>query len=196
MRIVPLDSESWPAFSDWFASRDASSDARWCWCMYWRRRGLDWSNSTAEGNRSELQALVRRPDGPPPGLVALDDDGRAIGWVSVGPRTDYERIERSKTLPRTDDRPVWTIVCFVVARGARRRGVTRALLDAAIRHARAGGAPAVEAYPADPGEVRIPAAAAYTGLRRTFEAAGFRKVADTTSKTGGYPRVVMRLELG
>lgn len=193
MRIVPLDAETWPALVELFS---AGGDPRWCWCMYWRRRGLDWTNSTAEGNRAELEALSVRRDGPAPGLVALDDEGRAIGWVAVGPRSEFERIERSRVIPRTDELPVWAVVCFVVARRARGHGVGRALLDAAVAHARANGAPAVEAYPADPGEERLSAAAAYTGVRRTFEAAGFRKLADTGSKTGGHPRVVMRLDLG
>jgi GNAT superfamily N-acetyltransferase len=196
MRIVPLTPEIWSTFADWFGSRDSSPDGRWCWCMYWRRRGLDWTNSSADGNRADLEALTCRPQGPAPGLVALDDDGRAIGWISVGPRTEYERIERSRRLPRLDERPVWTVVCFVVARSTRRRGITRALLDAAIEYARTNGAPALEAYPADPGDARLPAAAAYTGLRRVFEAAGFEKVADTASRAGGYPRVAMRMELG
>jgi GNAT superfamily N-acetyltransferase len=192
VRIVPLTPATWPVLVELFS---AGGDPKWCWCMYWRRRGLDWTNSTADANRADLEALTRRPQGPAPGLVALDDDGRAIGWISVGPRSEYERVERSRSLPRLDDRPVWTVVCFVVARGARRRGVTRALLEAAIDHARASGAPALEAFPADPGDARLPAAAAYTGLRRTFEDAGFEKVSDTASRTGGFPRIAMRLEL-
>ncbi len=133
---------------------------------------------------------------PAPGLVALDDDGQPIGWISVGPRADFERLERSRTIPRLDDRPVWSVVCFVVGRSVRGQGVARALLDGAIEYARASGATALEAYPADPGEGRLPVAAAYTGVLTTFEAAGFQRVAATTSHTGGAPRVVVRLELG
>ena len=36
------------------------------------------------------------------GLVALEGDGedaRAVGWVSLGPRGDFERIVRSKVIP-------------------------------------------------------------------------------------------------
>jgi GNAT superfamily N-acetyltransferase len=198
MEIRPLTPELWPAFETWFASRDTSSDARGCWCMWWRRRGLDFSNTTAARNRAQMRELTDRAAAegtPTPGLVAIDD-GRVIGWISIGPRTDFERLERSRTIPRLDDRPVWSIVCFVVGRSARGRGVTRSLLDGAIEHARANGATALEAYPADPGDERLSTAAAYTGLLTTFEAASFRKVADTTSRTGAAPRVVVRLELG
>lgn len=197
MRVVPLTPELWPAFSEWFGSRDTSTDCRWCWCLFWRQRGMDFSNTTAEGNRDGLRELTERAatSGPAPGLVAIDEDGKMVGWVSLGPRTDFERLERSRTIPRLDDRPVWSVVCFVVGRRARGRGVARALLEAAIGHARANGAPTLEAYPADPGDARLPATAAYTGMLPMFEAAGFTKVADTTSRTGGAPRVVVRREL-
>ena len=37
---------------------------------------------------------------------------------------------------------------------------------------------------------------AYVGTRRLFEHAGFTKAADTDSVLNGFPRVLMRLELG
>jgi hypothetical protein len=36
---------------------------------------------------------------------------------------------------------------------------------------------------------------AYVGTRKLFEDAGFTKAADSRSVSGGFPRVVMRLEL-
>ncbi len=36
---------------------------------------------------------------------------------------------------------------------------------------------------------------AYVGTRKLFEDAGFTKAADTTSVAGGFPRVLMRLDL-
>lgn len=195
MRIVPVNPDVWPAVAVLFAE---GGDPRWCACMYWRVRGLDWTNSTAEGNRIAMGSAVEdaaESGAPAPGLAALDDAGRAIGWVAVSPRTVYERIERSRVIPRVDDRPVWSVVCFVVSRSSRGRGVAAALLDAAIEHARVAGAPALEAYPADPGEARLPAGAAYCGTLALFEAAGFAKVADTGSRTGGVPRVLVRREL-
>ena len=70
-----------------------------------------------------------------------------VGWVSVGPRGDYERLAHSRVLAPVDDKPVWSIVCFVVGRQARGQGVATALLDAAIDYARDHGATTLEAYP-------------------------------------------------
>lgn len=112
---------------------------------------------------------------PAPGLIAYRD-GRAVGWVSLGPRTDFARLNASKILAPVDDRPVWSIVCFVVGRRARGQGIARALLDAAIAFARDQGATMLEAYPAETDGTRIPAANAYKGTRSMFEQAGFEVV--------------------
>jgi GNAT superfamily N-acetyltransferase len=161
-------------FSDLAALFEEGGDPRWCWCTYFRFRGRDWSNSTARGNRAELRALTKRKFAP--GLVAYRDD-RAVGWVSLAPRADYERLASSKILAPLDDVPVWSIVCFVVSRRSRRQGVAAALLDAAIEYARSHGATTLEAYPVEvPKGERIPSANAYHGTLTMFERAGFTVV--------------------
>jgi GNAT superfamily N-acetyltransferase len=128
--------------------------------------------------------------------VAFDGD-RAVGWVSLGPRSDFERVERSRVIPRVDDRPVWSIVCFAVSASARGQGVARALLEGAIDHARERGAEALEAYPIaiDEGEPIHPEAA-FTGTLPMFERAGFRVVADRASDPSSrHQRVVVRKDL-
>jgi GNAT superfamily N-acetyltransferase len=91
----------------------------------------------------------------------------------------------------------WAISCFVVSRDARGQGVASALLAAAGDHARAARAAAVEGYPIDPDAVgagRVRDTGAYVGTRSMFERAGFRIAAQTTSVSGGAPRVVARLD--
>jgi ribosomal protein S18 acetylase RimI-like enzyme len=144
--------------------------------------------------RERLHDQARSDD--PPGLVAFDGE-RAIGWVSLGPRTEFERIVRSRVIPTIDDRPVWSIVCFAVSSTARGQGIARALLDAAIAYARERGADAVEAYPVaiDDGEPIHPDAA-FTGTLPMFERAGFQVVADSASDpSSSHRRVVVRREL-
>jgi GNAT superfamily N-acetyltransferase len=153
-------------------------DPKWCWCAYYRVRGMSWTNSTPESNRSVLENAVRTTARRhrAPGLVAYRD-GEAVGWVSLGPREDYDRLEHSKVYARIDDAPVWSIVCFVVGRRARGQGVASALLDAAIAYATDRGATILEAYPAQTDGGRIPAASAYHGTLSMFQRAGFEVVA-------------------
>jgi GNAT superfamily N-acetyltransferase len=171
---------------------DQGGDSKWCWCSYFRVRGLSWSNSTPAANRTLLSELAGR--GPAPGLVAYRD-GLAVGWVSLGPREDYERLAYSRALTPIDDRPVWSIVCFVVGRRERGHGVASALLEAAIEHARASGATTLEAYPADTAGDRITSANAYKGTLSMFERAGFTEVARRQASAGTAARPIVRLEL-
>ncbi|MGH9887881.1 MAG: GNAT family N-acetyltransferase [bacterium] len=190
-RIAPLDQSNWPALEALFRE---GGDPRWCWCQHWRLRSKDMAAAKVPQLRERLHAQAASDE--PPGLVAFDGE-RAVGWVSLGPRTDFERIVLSKVIPKIDDRPVWSIVCFAVSETARGQGVARALLDAAVEHARSRGAVAVEAYPvALPDTGSIPAEAVFTGTLPMFERAGFRVVADRASDpSASRQRVVVRREL-
>ena len=168
--IRPLTKARLPDLAALF---DEGGDPKTCQCAFWRVPGSGWGNWSKAKNRAVLASLASRD--PAPGLVAYRG-GRAVGWVSVGPREDYGRLERSKVLARIDDKPVWSIVCFVVSRAVRGQGIATALLDAAVDYARDHGATLVEAYPVDPSRGRVPAASAYTGPLGMFERAGFAVV--------------------
>ncbi|MFN2483556.1 MAG: GNAT family N-acetyltransferase [Candidatus Limnocylindria bacterium] len=175
LAIRPLTPARLPDLAVLFAQR---GDAKSCWCAFYRVRGMLWTNSTPESNRGVLEKAVRTAarEHRAPGLVAYRDK-EVVGWVSLGPREDYDRLEHSKVYARVDDAPVWSIVCFVVGRRVRGRGVASALLDAAIAYAREHGAAALEAYPAETDGERVPAASAYHGTLSMFERAGFEVVA-------------------
>jgi GNAT superfamily N-acetyltransferase len=52
-------------------------------------------------------------------------------------------------LKRVEVVPVWSLSCFYVRRGYRKRGVTSALIAAALKAAKRVKAPTLEAYPLD-----------------------------------------------
>jgi len=188
--VLPLTPERFPDLAALF---EEGGDPKWCWCMYFRARGRTWSNSTAAGNRAELEALTGGPLAP--GLVAYRDD-RVVGWVSLGPREDYERLTYSQVLAPIDDTPVWSIVCFVVSRRSRGQGVAAALLDAAVEYAREHGATTLEGYPVDAGDDRVPAANAFHGTLRMFERAGFTVIARRQWNRSTPVRPIVRRSLG
>ena len=99
-----------------------------------------------------------------------------IGWISVAPREEFSRLERSRILKKVDDQPVWSIVCFFVAKNFRNQGVTIYLLKAAVNFAKQNGAIIVEGYPIQPKKDRSPDAFVYSGLTSTFLKAGFKEV--------------------
>jgi GNAT superfamily N-acetyltransferase len=171
---------------------DQPGDPKWCWCASFHIRGSVKARP-ADLNRAVLTERTRA--GPSPGLLGYRD-GRVVAWVSVGPRDSYRKLARSDY---PDDRPadsdVWSIVCFVVDPGARGQGLARAMLAAAIEHARAGGATALEAYAIDPAGERIPNPIAYSGPVRIFTDAGFRVVGERLAGRTRWPRPIVRLDL-
>jgi len=191
VRIVPLTPKYWDDVAGLF---DEGGDPKSCSCMFWRLRSNDWSLGNARKARDGFHRLVSEGRDPAPGLLALRG-ARAVGWVSLGPRKDFQRLEHSRVRPRLDELDVWSIVCFVVSKTERGRGLTTELLDAATAYAIKHGAPGLEAYPVDPGGGRVPAALGYTGLLSTFEAAGFKVVREINSPQATVRRVIVRREV-
>ena len=172
---------------------EQGGDPKWCWCASFRVRGMEFTKARPADNRAVLERAARTDarKGRAPGLIAYRD-GEAIGWVSLAPREDFERLEHSKVLARVDERPVWSIVCFVVGRRARGQGVGEALLAAAIDYARDHGATLLEGYPADTAAGRIPSANAYMGTLSMFERAGFKEVERRQANSAVRPRPIVR----
>lgn len=148
-----------------------------CWCQFWHLRGKESSDAWGSPSRARLRNQVR--GGGEPGLLAYLD-GAVVGWCRIGPREDFDRLEAWATLRRPDDQPVWSVVCFYVDPSAKRKGVGRALLAAAMDHAAARGAEVVEGYPVGLKQINIDA---YTGYLPMFEAAGFEKVRKAGRRT-------------
>ena len=163
-----------------------------CMCQYWRMTSSEYSRTTNDEKRAALRAQLGET--PPGGLVAYLD-GEPVGWVGFAPRERVGRLGRSRTIPKVDDVPVWSVFCFTVRVGYRRQGVARALLEALIEYAREQGAPALEAYPVETEGKRIHGTAAYHGTTSMFERAGFRRVVETDARADHRPRWLMRLEL-
>lgn len=170
LSIHPVIPDRWPDLVKLFGPRGASGG---CWCMWFRLKRAEFERRKGEGNRRTMKKIVER--GGVPGLLAYEN-GEPVGWCAVAPRESYLLLENSRVLERVDDKPVWSVVCFFIAKSHRGKGVTTALLKAAVAFAAKSGARIVEGYPVDPGTRRIPEAFAYHGLVDAFRAAGFREV--------------------
>ena len=129
--------------------------------------------SYSESNKRALKALVAR--GVVPGLIGYDNV-RPIGWVSLGPRDEYAKLERSPVMKAVDDKPVWSIVCFFVDREARHRGVAAAMLEGAIAWAKKKRVTLLEAYPCDKPRRSVDDFM-WFGAKAMFDRAGFVEVA-------------------
>jgi GNAT superfamily N-acetyltransferase len=138
--------------------------------MFWRQTRSEFDQFKGEVNRQLMKSIV--DSGEVPGLLAYHD-GRPVGWISIGPRSDFSAMTRSRILKPVDEKPVWSVVCFFVARGYRRKGVTVSLLQAAVEYAWQQGAEIIEGYPVEPKQGSVPDPFVYTGLASAFRKAGF-----------------------
>jgi GNAT superfamily N-acetyltransferase len=166
-------------------------DASVCWCLSHRVDSRTNKELVGKARGEYVANLCRREI--PPGVLAYDG-GAVAGWAGVAPRAELP-VARSTKIDAVDDLPVWNIFCVRVQPGFRGRGISHALVAGAVDLAREHGAPAVEAIPVDNQGAKVDLTMAFVGTRSLFEAAGFTKVADTRSVSGGFPRVVMRLAL-
>jgi ribosomal protein S18 acetylase RimI-like enzyme len=188
LTTAPLTPDRWPDLEAIFNARGCSV-ARGCWCMAYRRSGAfepPAGVSRARANRAALEALVDA--GRPPGLIGYR--GKVpVGWISIGPREDYAKLERSPVMKPIDEQPVWSIVCFVVPAEHRGQGVAQALLSGAVAYARKKGTTIVEAYPVDK-PARSGDDTMWFGAKSMYDKAGFKEVARRKPH-----RPVVRIEL-
>ena len=175
LEVHPLTPERWGDFVELFERRGPrggyqNAPAYGCWCMFWRDRTL----GHGEPKKRAMRAIVRA--GREPGLLAYHDSS-PVGWISVAPREEHQPLLRSPQYrPREDKDGVWAIVCFTIDKGARGRGVHEILLAAAVEHAFAHGARAVEAYP------HLEKRGDYMGHIELFRAHGFEPVRESAKR--------------
>lgn len=160
-----------------------------CWCLSARLASSELTALGTEGRPERMRQLCG--EDPPPGLLAYLD-GAAVGWCAVGPRAHMGRLTRSRTIQQLDDLPVWSVICFVVKAGYRRRGVATRLLEEAVGFAASYGAPAIEGYPVDAEGTRVNTTLAFVGTTAMFEKVGFERIAETKATSAGRTRWIMR----
>jgi GNAT superfamily N-acetyltransferase len=185
LTIRPVTPELWPDVDRLFGPRGACGG---CWCMWWKLPRKEFEAHKGEGNRLALWAEIEA--GVVPGLLAYVGS-EPVAWVAVAAREAYPTLERSRVLKRVDAEPVWSVVCFFVARQWRKKGITGQLLEAAARYAGDHGARIVEGYPVEPKKGSTADAFAYTGLFSSFHKAGFEEVARRSAT-----RPIMRKAVG
>jgi hypothetical protein len=161
-----------------------ASNADKCWCAYWYLGNAEYKAGWGKLNHRPLTARIEA--GQEPGIVAYVD-GLPAAWVGVAPRSEFDRLNRSRNFAPLDDIPVWSVNCFVVAKAYRRQGLMATLARDAAAHAFAKGAPGVEAYPIEPG-TKSGSPDLYLGTPNAFRAAGYVEVARPLPR-----RPIMRL---
>jgi GNAT superfamily N-acetyltransferase len=184
MDLHPLTPDRYPDLAALFG---ATSVTKHCYCTWFLlldpgRREI-WE-------RGESEAVFERfadAQAAPVGVLAYRD-GTPVGWVAAGPREAYPRLVKSKAW-QGGDPEAWVVTCFFIHRSARRTGLTRSLLEAAVAMAAEHGAKAVEAVPRS-ASAPTSSGDGYVGFEQSFADCGFEVLKRPNEK-----RVLMRRAL-
>ncbi len=174
--VEPLTEANWGKFVQLFGKNGACGN---CWCMYYRLKKNDFIEGKADdGNKDAMHELVKA--GKPAGMIAFYED-LPIAWCAFAPREDFMKLENSRVHKRIDNKEVWSIPCFFIAKEFRRQHISVLLLEGVIEYARKQGIKIIEAYPSIPTQEKLLDSFAWIGLYKSFERAGF-EIVDRTSK--------------
>lgn len=171
-----VTADLWPDFERLFESKGGPKA---CWCMVWRASPSEAKHTDGTSRKAAMAARVRA--GTPVGLLGYSKQ-EPVAWCSVAPRSTYRRLVSGEA----PEEGIWSIACFFVVRRLRGTGITKQIIAAAVRHARAHGASVVEAYPVEPDSPSY----RFMGFMPVFEEAGFTEV-----RREGKRRHVMQLKL-
>jgi GNAT superfamily N-acetyltransferase len=184
---------SWADFQTIFGTRGPACR---CQCQRYKlRRRESFALLPAEERAFRLreQTEAGHPESATTSGLVAHLGGEPVGWCAVEPRTAYEGLLRNNRVPwteRTEDRnddSVWAVTCCFTRAGFRRRGISRALVRAAVGFSRERGARAIEGYPITTKNVILEEL--HVGTVATFEDAGFSEVTRPTRR-----RAMLRID--
>jgi len=191
--VVPANRATWEDLQAVFGDRGTAAR---CQCQRYKLQPKEsFASQPVEerAHRLRQQTDSGQPSGAgTSGLVAYLA-GEPAGWCAVEPRNAFTGLVRNQKVPwqgRDEDRTdasVWALTCLLTRTGFRKRGVSRALVAAAVEHAQAHGAAALEAYPITTAAVILEEL--HVGLEQIYAEAGFVVVTRPTKR-----RTVMRLD--
>jgi GNAT superfamily N-acetyltransferase len=190
IEVHPATAERWKDIETLFGTKGAYGG---CWCMFWRLNRADFNKMKGEDRKAVLQEMTSRNEVA--GVLAYAG-GQPIGWCSIGPREDYAALENSRILRRVDDTPVWSVVCFFIAKSFRRKGVMSALLGGAVKYAEEHGAGVIEGYPIDMQTQKLARKtltgySGFMGIASAFREVGFIKIGEASET-----QLIMRYTVG
>ena len=192
LEVRPLTPElagDYLAFFDHQRGPAFSNNPEWatCYCQFYHMpRSIDWSTRGGDENRAAMTGRIMT--GEMEGFLAYDDTaaGEVVGWLNAQPRHKllhcFERMRLAPTPSAVPDYKAAQVLCFVIHPQWRRRGVARALLQAACGSFSRRGFASIEAYPFKSGDSED-ATDHYHGPLSMFIDAGFEITRDDSLMT-------------
>lgn len=170
MVILELANGLLDDFLEFFDHHAFCDNPSWsgCYCVYYHADDEEeWKKRTAPENRDLAIRLIK--EGRLQGKLAYLNK-ELVGWCNAAPRNSFPRLALSKNLHVEDPERIGSIVCFVVAKPHRGKGIASLLLEAACESFATRGFLFAEAYPLKNAESE---AANFPGPLRMYLKNGF-----------------------
>lgn len=143
MKIEKLNATNTSDWLDFFDNRAFSDHPDWkgCYCTFYFQPKPEQFGARRAKKRDYAVWLIEQ--GIMRGYLAYEGP-RVIGWCNANDRAQFGRLA---PLAEADKGKIKSIVCFLVEKEYRLKGVATALLERVIRDAQAEGFAVLEAYP-------------------------------------------------
>lgn len=163
MHIKSLTPDRWP---DFVGLMQSDSQCNECWCLNHREPT---GCPTGDAAKSRMQNIVR--DREAHGLLAYEGS-TCVGWLAI----DSMATLKGHDCQATGKDGEWSIHCLFVKAGFRGKGISTAMIHAAIKYAYEQGAKIISAFPIpEINRLRFPEhEAEFSGRFSTFSKSGFR----------------------
>jgi len=165
--VRELGEETWPDFARIVEKHHGVWGGCWCTAFHLKRsEEKQWS-----GKHKELKERLVRANHSHAALVY--DRADVVGWCQFGPPAELPG--RMSGYGKLDAAPPdWRITCFFVDRDRRKRGVSHAALQGALRIIASKGGGAVDGYPIDTRGKPYSSSFLWGGTHSMFTEFGFR----------------------
>ena len=117
-----------------------------CYCGFYDTPGKEWDASAKAGPEHRATRSEQISRSKAQGLLAYID-GYPVGWCNAQPRANFANMRHYAIAVTDANESVGSIMCFLVAPGHRGKGVSKALLNAAVSKFRRDGLRIAEGYP-------------------------------------------------
>ena len=143
MQIIKLSNANINDWLEFFDARAFKDHQEWktCYCTYYFQPKPEEYKNTHSRKRNYAVWLIEK--GIMRGYLAYEDN-KVIGWCNSNNKSAFPRL---LTIDGIDEKSIKSIVCFIVDKEFRSKGVATSLLQEILKDAKAEGFKIVEAYP-------------------------------------------------